>query len=107
MENRLRFRERVPRLWLCVACQEFSISPAGDPVDLTGESEDPADALCTIHRARTTEGCCVVCARRLPWVAIDDTPIGCCRPCFVERIGRAAAERVEAALDEETEEEHF
>ena len=54
MENLNRFEDRVPRPWLCIACQHFELYPLGIPVDPTGESEDEADALCVPHRARMT-----------------------------------------------------
>ena len=81
----------------CVACEEFGISPVAPAVDPTGRSMDEADRLCRTHRARMTEGYCVLCTRALPWVTpFLNSAIGCCRACFVGRFGEEEARRIEA-----------
>jgi hypothetical protein len=80
----------------CAACVWFEIRPCQPAVDPSGESHDEADGLCRVHRARMTEGYCVLCARRLPWMVIrEGSDIGCCRACFVEWKGEAAARELE------------
>jgi hypothetical protein len=88
----------------CLACSHFGQSPAMPAVDLTGRSKDEADSLCVMHRARLTEGYCVLCGRREAWVVLHETSdIGSCRPCYAGRFGEPAAQQVEAvwsALDD-------
>jgi hypothetical protein len=85
------------RTSLCVACVEYGIVPADLAVDPSSRSPNEADALCRTHRARMTEGYCVLCARKEPWVSPwTGSAIGCCKPCFVERFGGLLGEEVEA-----------
>jgi hypothetical protein len=88
----------------CFACTHFGLRPAMPAVDPAGISSDEADSLCVRHRARMTEGTCVLCGRREAWLVLhDESDIGACRPCYAGRFGEDAAKAVEAtweALDE-------
>ena len=91
---------RGPYAW-CLACEHYDIQPRELAVDVTGTSRDEADALCRPHRARLTEGGCVLCGRREPWVMIHETSdIGACRPCFAGRFGEERAQQVEDAWED-------
>ena len=82
---------------LCRACSHFGLEPAAPAVDLFEVSHDEADGLCQAHRSKMTEGYCVLCGRRSPWLTLDDeSDTGACRPCFAGRFGEATAQQVEA-----------
>src|SRR6185503_15620873 len=52
-------------------------------VDPACRSREEADALCAMHRARMTEGFCVLCGRREPWVSPwPSSEIGACERCY-------------------------
>jgi hypothetical protein len=69
-------------------------------VDSAGISRDEADSLCVTHRARLTEGYCVLCGRREAWLVLhDESDIGACRPCYAGRFGEPAAQAVEATWE--------
>ncbi len=88
---------RGPFAW-CLACDHYSVELRELAVDVNGTSEDEADALCIPHRARLTEGGCVLCGCRVPWVMLhESSDIGACRPCYVARFGEKAARQVELA----------
>ncbi len=88
---------RGPLAW-CLACDHYGCEPRELAVDLDGLSMDEADALCAVHRGRLTEGACVLCGCRLPWVMLhESSDIGACRPCFAGRFGEEAACDVEVA----------
>ncbi len=99
MEMKSPTRERP-----CLACTHFGLQPVRPAVDGAGISSDEADELCTRHRSAMTEGYCVLCSRREPWLVLhDESDIGACRPCYVTRFGKEAAQAVEAtwaALDQ-------
>lgn len=59
----------MERTSVCVACVYYKVTPPSLSVDPACQSNDEADALCMAHRARTTEGLCVLCGRREPWVS--------------------------------------
>lgn len=81
----------------CRACCHFRIEPAAPAVDPFEVSQDEADGLCRAHRAKMTEGYCVLCGLRAPWVTLDDeSDTGACRPCFARCFSEAAADQVEA-----------
>lgn len=85
----------MERTSLCAACAYYGIAPAALSVDPACRSTDEADALCALHRARATEGYCVLCARRKPWMSPwPQSEIGACEPCFKVRFGHAQAEAV-------------
>jgi hypothetical protein len=85
----------MERTSLCVACVYYGVAPLSLSVDPACRSSDEADALCITHRARMTEGLCVLCGRREPWVSPwPDSEIGSCEPCFREIFGPAHAEAV-------------
>lgn len=97
MRNDNRGTYRGPSAW-CLACDHYDCQPRELAVDLDGLSKDEADALCALHRGRLTEGACVLCGRRLPWVMLhESSDVGACRPCFVSCFGEAAACDVEVA----------
>jgi hypothetical protein len=82
----------------CMACEQYEVEPRELAVDVNGSSKDEADALCVPHRARLTEGSCVFCGRREPWVMLhESSDIGACRPCYVARFGEEAAREIELA----------
>jgi hypothetical protein len=87
----------------CLACTHFGLLPVMPSVDPSGRSKDEADSLCTRHRARMTEGACVLCGRRESWLVLHEkSDIGSCRPCYAALFGEEAARDVEAvwrALD--------
>ncbi len=81
----------------CLACTHFGLHPVMPSVDPSGHSKDEADSLCSTHRARMTEGACVLCGRRQAWLVLHETSdIGSCRPCYAARFGEEAARDVEA-----------
>lgn len=83
----------------CVACEYFHLDPESRRVDQVGNSSDEADALCVVHRARMTEGMCVLCGRRLPWVSPwINSSIGCCETCFRALYGNDAGDEIQARL---------
>ena len=93
-------RDRVAS-WstFCVACEFFHLDSESRRVDQAGTSRDEADALCVVHRARMTEGLCVLCGRRLPWVSPwSKSSIGCCELCFRVTYGSEAADQVHIRL---------
>ena len=72
----------MERTSVCVACAYYGIAPASLSVDPACQSKDEADRLCVLHRARHTEGYCVLCARREPRVSPwRESAIGACEPC--------------------------
>lgn len=59
----------MERTSMCVVCVYYGCMPAELSVDPACQSKDEADALCVKHRAVMTEGMCVLCGRREPWVS--------------------------------------
>src|SRR5579862_19260 len=96
--------KHVGQVRSCFACTHFGVEPVMPAVDQTGASKDEADILCSSHRAKMTEGYCVLCGRREAWVVLHETSdIGSCRPCYATRFGEEAAQDIEAiweSLDE-------
>jgi hypothetical protein len=89
----------MERTSVCVACEAYGIWPPALSVDPACRSKDEADALCTVHRARATEGACVLCGRRVPWVSPWlGSDIGACELCFRVLYGPAAGDQVAQAL---------
>src|SRR5262245_46679644 len=83
----------------CIACEFFQLDPMSKRVDQAGSSKDEADALCVFHRAHMTEGLCVLCGRRLPWVSPwTKSAIGSCELCFRSIYGNEAGDEVQARL---------
>ena len=80
----------------CEMCTFFGIRPPARAVDPEGRSGREVDGFCVAHRARATEGSCVLCGRRLPWAVMTEwIGPGCCRPCYVERYGERLARDLE------------
>lgn len=90
----------------CAMCTFFGIRPPAVAVDPEGRSGREVDGFCMVHRARATEGICILCGRRLPWAIMGD-PLspGCCRPCYVERFGEEEARDLEEVWTKEKEED--
>ena len=87
----------MERSSMCVACEYYGSVPASLAVDPACQSDDEADALCMVHRARMTEGMCVLCGRREPWVSPwPNSDIGSCELCFRVVFGTARAEALAA-----------
>ena len=104
MSSKPKRKDAKPQGPLCQACLEYGIKPAGTAVDRDGVSPDEVDTLCTVHRARTTEGYCTLCARRLPWMPIrSGSAIGICRDCYVARNGEEKARSFEGVRNDEDE----
>jgi hypothetical protein len=80
---------------MCVACVYYGCMPASLSVDPACQSSDEAAALCPGHRAKMTEGMCVLCGRRGPWVsAWPNSDIGACEVCCRVVFGKAHADVV-------------
>ena len=88
----------MERTSMCVACEYYGVQPLSLAVDPGCCSENEADALCAPHRAKMTEGYCVLCGRREPWVSPwEDSNVGCCEGCYRGMFGDA---RTAAAAEE-------
>jgi hypothetical protein len=88
----------IERTSLCVACSYYGLSPIWLSVDPACRSKDEADRLCMPHRARCTEGMCVLCGRREPWVSPwPQSDIGACQLCYRVVFG---AEQADWAAEE-------
>jgi len=73
----------MERTSLCVACTTDGVDPLSLSVDPACRWKDEADRMCVLHRARCTEGCCVLCGRREPWVSPwPHSDIGSCELCY-------------------------
>ena len=73
----------MERTSLCVACTYYGTGLLSLSVDPACRSKDEADRLCGLHRARMTEGYCVLCGRREPWVSPwPQSDIGSCERCY-------------------------
>jgi hypothetical protein len=98
----------MERTSICVACVYYGVFPASLSVDPACGSKKEADALCGVHRARMTEGLCVLCGRREPWVSPwPRSAIGCCERCFQGVFGDAHADRVALEISRTEGEEPF
>src|SRR5689334_8256465 len=85
----------MERTSICVACAYYGDSPVSLAVALACQSTDEADALCASHRAKVTEGCCVLCGRREPWVSPwPNSDIGECELCFRVVFGKEQGDAV-------------
>lgn len=89
--------ERTPS---CAACKAYSIVPALLAVDPACQSKDEVDRLCVLHRARATEGLCVLCGRREPWASPwPKSDIGSCELCFRVLFGSQRGDAAQEELD--------
>jgi len=89
----------MERTSICVACDYYGLVSPSLAVDPACQSKDEADALCMVHRARTTEGYCVLCGHRAPWVSPwEKSDIGACERCFRVAFGNAQADAVAEQL---------
>jgi len=83
------------RTSICVACDYYGLVSPSLAVDPACRSADEADALCAKHRAYMTEGLCVLCGRREPWVSPwPKSDIGACELCFRVVFGKEQADVV-------------
>lgn len=86
---------------LCIACTHFGLDPAFPAVQPKTLANDEADLLCIQHRARMTEGLCVLCGRRAPWMSpFPKSDVGCCQFCYMVLYGAEAAEALEESWQE-------
>jgi hypothetical protein len=99
----------MERTSICVACEYYGVVPALLSVDPACRSKKEADLLCGVHRARMTEGLCVLCGRREPWVSPwPRSAIGSCERCFRGAFGHPEADRAALEMSRgEGEEEYF
>jgi hypothetical protein len=89
----------MERTSICIVCEYFGVLPVSLAVDPACRSENEADALCAPHRAKMTEGSCVLCGRRAPWVSPwPKSEIGACEPCYRVLFGNASAEWAAAEM---------
>lgn len=80
----------MEKLSICAACEAYGIVPASLAVDPACQSKDEVDRLCILHRARATEGFCVLCGRREPWASPwPKSDIGACELCYRVTFGNA------------------
>lgn len=83
----------------CIACVYYGLLPALPAVDPSCRSKDEADALCVQHRARATEGLCVLCGRREPWASPwPKSDIGACELCYRVTFGSAMGDAAQEEL---------
>ena len=87
----------IPGLDGCLVCQDFGVSPPGKAVN--SKSDDEADWLCSSHRAKHTEGYCVLCGHRPGWMSLHNLEIYLCRPCNFSKEGLIAVRKAEAAQE--------
>jgi len=89
----------MERTSLCVACTYYGVDPISISVDPACRSKDEADRLCVKHRARCTEGMCVLCGRREPWVSPwPHSDIGACELCYRVTFGSEQGDWAAAEL---------
>ena len=82
----------MERTSLCVACEYYGSIPLELAVDPACRSTEEADALCRTHRARMTEGYCVLCGRCEPRISPwPSSAIGACETCYRVRFGEPPA----------------
>lgn len=85
----------MERTSICAACAYYGDEPISLAVDPACQSKDEVDRLCTVHRARSTEGFCVLCGRREPWVSPwPNSDIGACELCFRVVFGKEQGDAV-------------
>jgi hypothetical protein len=90
----------MERTAICVACAYFGVMPPSLAIDPTCRSNDEADTLCVAHRARATEGYCVLCGHRASWMSPwPKSDIGCCELCFRVVFGAEKAKQVAQQLE--------
>ncbi|HXX94889.1 MAG TPA: hypothetical protein VEN81_14775 [Planctomycetota bacterium] len=88
-----RFRKPGSTCTMCLQWNAPTLLPA---VDAAGTSPLEVDALCRLHRARATEGACILCGNRAPWLLMRPASgVGVCRTCFVGWEGEKSAEELE------------
>jgi hypothetical protein len=89
----------MDRTSICVACAYYGLASPSLAVDPACQSSEEADALCMAHRARMTEGYCVLCGHRAPWVSPwPSSNIGACELCFRVVFGNAEGDAVAGQL---------
>jgi len=87
----------MERTSLCAACTYYGVDPVSLSVDPACQSKDEVDRLCARHRARATEGFCVLCGRREPWASPwEKSDVGACELCYRVLFGAELADDVAA-----------
>ena len=87
----------MERTSICAACACYGVVPISLSVDPACQSKDEVDRLCMSHRARATEGFCVLCGRREPWVSPwPHSDVGACELCYRVLFGAELADDVAA-----------
>ena len=90
----------MERTSICATCAYYGLEPIALAVDPTCQSKDEVDRLCILHRARATEGYCVLCGRRAPWVSPwPQSDVGACELCFRVVFGAESAKQVAQQLE--------
>ncbi len=98
MGRTLSWEAVMERTSLCVACEYYGVAVSLS-VDPACCSTNEADALCAPHRAKVTEGYCVLCGRRAPWISPwPESRIGCCEACYGIVFGKEQADAVASRL---------
>src|ERR1043165_1758383 len=93
----------MERTSICAACACYGVVPISLSVDPACQSKDEVDRLCMSHRARATEGFCVLCGRREPWVSPwPHSDVGACELCYRVLFGAELADGggIRAATEE-------
>jgi hypothetical protein len=89
----------MERTSICVACEDYRLAPMSLAVDPACRSRDEVDALCILHRARATEGYCVVCGHCAPWASPwPASDIGACELCYRVTFGNERGDLAAAEL---------
>jgi len=89
----------MERTSICAACEAYGLVPASLAVDSACQSKDEVDQLCMLHRARATEGFCVLCGRREPWASPwPKSDIGACELCYRVTFGSVMGDAAQEAL---------
>lgn len=82
-------------MW-CAACPAIGVPPFRPAIPQKDERISRPDDLCRVHRARATEGACVLCGSRLVWMEIHQGGgFGSCRACYATVWGEDEASRLE------------
>lgn len=87
----------MERTSICAACAYYGFQEIEISVDPACQSKDEVDRLCMPHRARATEGLCVLCGCREPWVSPwEKSDVGACELCYRVIFGAGLADDVAA-----------
>ena len=100
MEN--KFEEPHPDQGsACSICRFWATPCPGRVWNPEGPHSLELQGLCMVHRARASEGTCILCGRRLPWMLMSAwSRLGFCRPCYLVRAGEKEAVALVAFLED-------